>query len=361
MKTLHQPSLIEELDLEQLFKARQAALIQAYAQLPRDDNAPAPENLKEALALPSDPLHQLLRVEAYRELMLRQRINESMRGHLLAFATGDSLNELGQNYGMKRHANELDDDFRERIQGNIQGTHTAGTKAYYTSIAAAHPFVRDVNVEKGRPGEVVVSVKPLSLERLLQLQSQAYADPSVKTLLKAIEDQQDKEQLFANRTQFVDFYEQLAQTYPQRYLSREAHPLLQTDALLPYSANAAVAALMMPCVTAMMNEDDKKMLTDRIRVEEAKAIPVRIRVRLHFKPGIVLQTQVDIKNQLKQRFASTFEQAANLGWQVAPSWIYNALTHTDIEFVELLAPTEVKTLPFNAYAQLPETGLEIED
>jgi phage-related baseplate assembly protein len=361
MIALQQPTLIEELDLEELFKQRQKGLIDAYKNLSADKNAPAAVNIQEAIAQPSDPLHQLLRVEAYRELMLRQRINETMRGHLLAFATGTSLDQLGQNYGMVRHTNEQDDDFRERIRDNFQGTHTAGTKAYYISLAAAHPFVQDVNVEKGRAGEVVVSVKPLSPNRLLAFIATDQEDKSVKGLLTALANQKDKAQVLADRTQFDALYQQLAQEQPQLYSASDSLPWVQAQTEHAFSKTAAAAALMLPIVAAMMNQDDKKMLTDRIRVVEATAIPVRIRIKVYFKAGVALDTQHKTQKSLQQQFRKTFEQAANLGWQVAPSWIYNALVHADVAYIELLEPSTVVTIPFNGYAQLWETGLEIED
>ena len=44
----------------------------------------------------SDPAWKILEVAAYRELLLRQRINDASRAVMLAFATGADLEHLGQ-------------------------------------------------------------------------------------------------------------------------------------------------------------------------------------------------------------------------------------------------------------------------
>ena len=44
----------------------------------------------------SDPAWTILEVAAYRELLLRQRINDASRAVMLAFATGADLEHLGQ-------------------------------------------------------------------------------------------------------------------------------------------------------------------------------------------------------------------------------------------------------------------------
>lgn len=48
--------------------------------------------------LESDPAYKILEVAAYRELLLRHRINEEGRALLVAFATGNDLDHLGITY-----------------------------------------------------------------------------------------------------------------------------------------------------------------------------------------------------------------------------------------------------------------------
>ena len=52
--------------------------------------------------LASDPAIKLIEVAAYRELLLRARINEAARANLLAFAVGNDLEHLGAFYGVTR-------------------------------------------------------------------------------------------------------------------------------------------------------------------------------------------------------------------------------------------------------------------
>jgi phage-related baseplate assembly protein len=52
--------------------------------------------------LESDPVYKILEVCAYRELLVRQRANEAVRAVMLAFATGPDLDQLGANYNVAR-------------------------------------------------------------------------------------------------------------------------------------------------------------------------------------------------------------------------------------------------------------------
>lgn len=50
----------------------------------------------------SDPAMKILEVAAYRELLLRQRVNDAARGVMLAYAAGADLDHLGALFGVKR-------------------------------------------------------------------------------------------------------------------------------------------------------------------------------------------------------------------------------------------------------------------
>lgn len=63
--------------------------------------------------LASDPAMKLLEVAAYRELILRHRINEAAKGQLLAFATGSDLDHLAAFYGVARLPGERDERPRQ--------------------------------------------------------------------------------------------------------------------------------------------------------------------------------------------------------------------------------------------------------
>lgn len=111
--------------------------------------------------LASDPAIKLIEVAAYRELLLRARINEAARANLLAFAVGNDLEHLGAFYGVTRLPQEQDEPLRRRIRARIMGFANAGGVAHYRYWAlSASPEVADVAVDSPGPGRVRISVLP---------------------------------------------------------------------------------------------------------------------------------------------------------------------------------------------------------
>lgn len=154
------PDLVEALDFETLLAAYLADL-QA-----RD---PAFTALLE-----SDPAYKVLEVAAYRELLLRQRVNDAARRVLLAYATGTDLAHLAALFGVERllldpgdpaavppvaPTYETDASLRARVQLAPEGFSTAGpADAYHFHALSASALVADVSVTSPAAGEVVVSV-----------------------------------------------------------------------------------------------------------------------------------------------------------------------------------------------------------
>lgn len=109
--------------------------------------------------LASDPAVKLLEVAAYREVLLRNRINDAAKASLLAFATGSDLDHLAAFYGVTRLMDETDDALRLRTRQRIIGFANAGGAAHYRYWAlSASPEVADVQVDSPEPGRVRISV-----------------------------------------------------------------------------------------------------------------------------------------------------------------------------------------------------------
>lgn len=160
LSRLPAPDVVEVLDYEQIFAAMLADL------RARD---PAYTALVE-----SDPAHKLLQVCAWRELILRQRVNEAARAVMLAYAAGADLDQIGANYGVPRllvapgdpgaippvpDEWEADADYRYRIQLSMAAYSVAGPQdAYLFHALSADGRVRHVKAESPAPGEVVVTV-----------------------------------------------------------------------------------------------------------------------------------------------------------------------------------------------------------
>ncbi|MEY0512947.1 baseplate J/gp47 family protein [Providencia manganoxydans] len=167
LSQLPAPDVIESLDVEVIFSERKAALIAAM-----------PEDLREAIArtleLESDPLTKLLQENAYRELLLRQRVNDAALASMVAFATGADLDQLAANNNVKRlilspgddnaippipPVYESDSDFRVRIPGAFEGLSVAGPVGSYEYHArSADGRIADASVISPAPAYVTVTI-----------------------------------------------------------------------------------------------------------------------------------------------------------------------------------------------------------
>lgn len=162
LSQLPAPAVVERLDFETILAEMRAELIR---------RAPA---LAPVLALESEPAVKILEIAAWRELLLRGRINDAARAVMLATATGADLDHLAALLGVARFTLdpgdpeavppvaptlEADRDLRYRAQLALEGYSTAGPiGAYVFHAASASPLVRDVSVTSPAPGTVLVTV-----------------------------------------------------------------------------------------------------------------------------------------------------------------------------------------------------------
>lgn len=156
------PDVVEKLDFESVFEALKAL---ASEQDP---------TLASALQYESEPLTKLLQVYAYRELTIRQRINDAARAVMLAYAAGADLDQIGARYGVARlliqpaapdalppvdAVYESDADFRERILLSLDAYTTAGSRGSYIFHArSASGDVLSADAVSPVPGQVTVYV-----------------------------------------------------------------------------------------------------------------------------------------------------------------------------------------------------------
>ncbi|QXC37253.1 baseplate J/gp47 family protein [Aeromonas sp. FDAARGOS 1410] len=95
LSQLPQPDVIEQLDYETLLAERKGYLVSLY---PADQQ----QAIAATLALESEPITKLLQENAYRELILRQRINDAAVANMLAWAKGSDLDNLVANWNVQR-------------------------------------------------------------------------------------------------------------------------------------------------------------------------------------------------------------------------------------------------------------------
>lgn len=145
LASLPTPAVIESLSFETIFTELQTDFQSRYPDY--------------SALLASDPAVKLLEVAAYREVLLRNRINAAAKASLLAFATGSDLDYLAAFYGVTRLMDETDDALRLRTRQRIIGFANAGGAAHYRYWAlSASTEVADVEVDSPEPGRVRISV-----------------------------------------------------------------------------------------------------------------------------------------------------------------------------------------------------------
>jgi len=145
LASLPTPAVIETLSFETIFSELQTEFQSRYPDY--------------SALLASDPAVKLLEVAAYREVLLRNRINAAAKASLLAFATGSDLDHLAAFYGVTRLMDETDEALRLRTRQRIIGFANAGGAAHYRYWAlSASPEVADVEVDSPEPGRVRISV-----------------------------------------------------------------------------------------------------------------------------------------------------------------------------------------------------------
>lgn len=93
------------------------------------------------LDLENEPVTKVLETAAYRELILRARINDVLRSRLIAFAEGADLEHLAAFYEVARLPGEQDEPFRERIFLEMKAR-SPGGGAYWYEAAARRADVR---------------------------------------------------------------------------------------------------------------------------------------------------------------------------------------------------------------------------
>lgn len=174
------PVVIETLDYEAILQALKDDLKSRLIELGMEWGVDV---------LESDPGVVLMETFAYRELLLRSRINFAARANLLAFAKGSDLDHLVAWLGVTRLDGETDERLRLRYQLATFGRSAGGPEERYVSVAlGASINVRDVAVwREGRDPTVRVAVLSevgdgSATPALLAAVATALNDPAVKVV-----------------------------------------------------------------------------------------------------------------------------------------------------------------------------------
>ena len=271
LSQLPAPDVVEALDYETLLAERKATLISLY---PPEQQAA----ITRTLALESEPLVKLLQENAYRELILRQRINEAAKANMVAWATGADLDQLGANNGVTRltlraadnstlpptaAVMESDDNFRMRIAAAFEGLSVAGPcGAYEYHAKSADGRVADVSATSPAPAEVVITV-----------------------------------------------------------LSREGDGTAPAD--------------LLEIVASALNDEDVRPVADRVQVQAATIVSYRVDATLFLYPGPEAEP---IRAAAEAKLLAFINAQSRLGRDIRQSALYAALHVEGVQRVELAQP-----------------------
>jgi len=167
LSQLPAPQIVDVPDFETLLAERKAAFVALY---PVDEQAA----VARTLALESEPITKQLQESTYREVLLRQRINEAAQAVMVAYALGGDLDQLAANYNVNRltvtpadndaappvvAVMESDEALRLRVPAAFEGLSVAGpTAAYEFHARSADGRVADASATSPAPAVVVLTV-----------------------------------------------------------------------------------------------------------------------------------------------------------------------------------------------------------
>lgn len=271
LSQLPRPNVIEALDFETLFSERKERLISLYPEEER-------EAVRRTLGFESEPIVKVLQESAYREMLLRQRVNEAAQAVMVAYAIGNDLEQLGANNNTPRltiipadaeaippveEVKESDADYRQRIPAAFEGMSVAGpTGAYEFHAQSADGKVADASAISLAPAEVTISV-----------------------------------------------------------LSRDG--------------DGTASPELLATVSAALNDEAVRPVADRLTVQSAQIVNYQIDATLYVYPGPAIEP---IMADAELRLKSYINEQRRLGRDIRLSAIYAALHTQGVQRVELAAP-----------------------
>ncbi|MFO7805755.1 MAG: baseplate J/gp47 family protein [Paracoccaceae bacterium] len=150
------PEVIETLDFEAIVTEMRNDVVARF---------PA---IRGVIDLESEPARKLIEAFAYREMLLRARINDASRAVMLASATGNDLDHLAVLFSVARIKiedergdliDEPDSRLRRRVQLAPDAFSVAGPKgAYVYHALTMAAWARDASAVMTRPGRVRVTM-----------------------------------------------------------------------------------------------------------------------------------------------------------------------------------------------------------
>lgn len=267
LSELPPPEVIAPLDYEVILSDVKAQMVSAY---PEDQQ----DAIAAAMELESEPLNVIAQVIAYRELLLRQLVNDGAAACMLSHAVSTDLDNLAANNNTERLTvteatdttdaeMESDSKLRLRAQAAFEGLSVAGPTAAYEYFArSASGKVADAKASSPAPAEVIVSV-----------------------------------------------------------LSSEG--------------DGTASAELIATVNAALSDDSVRPVGDRLTVQSAEIVDYEIAATLYFYPGPESEPIADAAEEALQ---SWLADQGSIGRDVARSAIMAALHVQGVQRVEVQSP-----------------------
>ena len=274
------PAVVELLDYETILAAMKADLLARDATL-------------TAAGLESDPISKVLEAAAYRELNLRQRVNDASHANMLAYASGSDLDQIGANRETVRLTGETDAAFRSRIQQAFNRLAAAGPAAAYIEHArGVDAAIMDVSAISQNAGSVTVTVLA------------------------------------------PDFLPAADTTPDQQSAGQAAFP----SVVPPSGSTVVVAGDNAPLVNQVRNwlmQDTIKPLTDMVVVRGPSVVPYAINATLTFYPGPDSAVVIADAHSKLDAYLTSIRR---MGYDATRSGIIAALSVPGVQRVDLQSP-----------------------
>lgn len=258
LSQLPSPTIIEELDFETILIEVKAVMVAAF----QEDMQSA---VAAAMELESEPLNVIAQALTYREMLLRQRINEGAAATMLSHSTGDDLDNIAANLDTERlviteatdttdAVMESDEALRLRAQAAFEGMSVAGPSAAYEYFArSASGKVAAVRATSPSPAVVVIAI----------LSSDGDGTPSaelIATVQAAVNDEDVRPLGDRVTVQGAEIIEYAIDATLYLYPGPESEPII----------NAALASLK-----TFLADADKKIGRDVVRSAISAALHVQ--------------------------------------------------------------------------------------
>ncbi len=249
-------------------------------------------------ALESEPVIKLLEIAAWRETLLRARVNDAYKNGTLAFAVGADLDHIGAFHGVARKTDDQDTDYRARIQQAYWRLAASGpASAFVAHALEASPDCHDARAWSDGLGRAACAVLAKSSQ-----QESALDDAALEIA---------------------------------RALTNYAFPSAPAPASGYVYAQSAMLDAPMQAVRLRLLSDDVLPLGMELSVRPAEIVPYAITARLILLPGPDANT---VRNEAAARLDEYLARIARLGYDAPRAGLHAALFAPGVMNVALDAP-----------------------